>query len=79
VASVKRCRVSDSKRAMCHSGHPSIGGHRVAWCERLGYVSHAPLGLSFNGERKCISITRSQSADVEAMALRLVSAAVRRR
>jgi hypothetical protein len=27
-----------------------MGGHRVAfWCEQLGYVSHAPLGLSFNG------------------------------
>ena len=27
-----------------------MGGHRVAfWCEQLGYVRHAPLGLSFNG------------------------------
>jgi hypothetical protein len=27
-----------------------MGGHHVAfWCEQLGYVSHAPLGLSFNG------------------------------
>jgi hypothetical protein len=41
--------VSDSKRATCHSGHPSIGGHRVAWCDRSAYVSHAPLGLGFNG------------------------------
>ena len=27
-----------------------MGGHRVAFlCEQLGYVSHAPLGLGFNG------------------------------
>ena len=42
--------MSDSKQAMYHRGHPWIGGHRVAfWCEQLGCVSHAPLGLSFNG------------------------------
>jgi hypothetical protein len=23
------------------------------WCEQLGYVSHAPLGLSFNGSLWC--------------------------
>ena len=49
VASLDQYRVSD-QRTICHSGHPSIGGHRVAFlCEQLGYVSHAPLGLSFNG------------------------------
>src|SRR5262249_22683489 len=34
VASVKTCRVSDSKRAMCHSRHPSIGGHLAAFLVR---------------------------------------------
>ena len=29
---------------------PVDGGHGVAfWCEQLGYVSHTPLGLRFNG------------------------------
>ena len=43
-----RCRVSD--RTRCQGGHPLMGGHRVAFlCEQLGYVSHAPLGLGFNG------------------------------
>jgi hypothetical protein len=44
VAFLDRCRVSDE------SGHPPIDGYHVTlWCEQLGYVSHAPLGLSFNG------------------------------
>jgi len=35
---------------MCHSGHSSVGGHRVAFLVRWSdYVSEAPLGLSFNG------------------------------
>jgi hypothetical protein len=41
--------VSD-QQTICQSHHPSVGGHRVAFlCEQLGYVSHAPLGLGFNG------------------------------
>jgi len=47
------CRVSDVsdwQASDCQSGHQSIGGHYVEfWCERSGYVSDAPLGLSFNG------------------------------
>src|SRR5438067_3028600 len=47
------CRVSDVsdwQASDCQSGHQSIGGHHVEfWCERSGYVSDAPLGLSFNG------------------------------
>src|SRR5215831_16797274 len=48
VASIDRCRVSDSKRCA------KVATRRVAtashfWCEQLGYVSHAPLGLSLGG------------------------------
>jgi hypothetical protein len=43
-------RTNSDQETICQGGHPSIGGHRVAfWCEQLGYVSQAPLGLSFNG------------------------------
>src|SRR6516225_10551720 len=49
VASLDQYRVSD-QQTISYSGHPSIDGHRGAFlCEQLGYVSHAPLGLSFNG------------------------------
>ena len=42
--------MSDGKQAICQSGHRLIGGHHIEfWRERSGYVSHTPLGLSFNG------------------------------
>src|SRR6516165_8582054 len=49
VASVDGCCVSDSEQAMSHSGHPSIGGHRVAFSVRTVRLVSDPLGLSFNG------------------------------
>jgi hypothetical protein len=42
------CRLGE--QAMCQSGHHPIGGHVVeVGSERSAYISHAPLGLRFNG------------------------------
>ncbi|HEV2731157.1 MAG TPA: hypothetical protein VGV15_14085, partial [Terriglobales bacterium] len=46
---VKAERTLISKRFATVATYRRVATVSHFWCERLGYVSHAPLGLSFNG------------------------------